>query len=330
MLMLNVQLAFLSILGALLVFELAVWILWRLFLRVFRRDLLPLRLLLLPALWAGDLLRFSLGTSGSDRDDGQRKLLERAVSERSLGNYEEAARLFQKAANRLSFRRDAQFLAEILLDRALCLEQLGDVDGALRDWEQAASLMRDRESSFLQIRSAYCRGLIERRRGQTDAAIEWLERARSAARDTASQRIPAVSGMTESLIALYRRQGRLDQAVQLCQVAINEWGWSGNKYKQADMLCELADLQAEQGHLDASLRTLRQIRTMAEVLNYQAALDRVEALMRRHHQAAAGQVSPPLRVVVAEDVEEEPDADAPPAAPPEPSPKVIRFPGRRG
>lgn len=328
--MLNVQLALLSVLGALLVFELVVWIVWRLFLRVFRRDLLPLRLLLLPALWAGDVLRFSLGTSESDRDDGQRRLLERAVTARSLGNYQEAARLFQKAANRLSYRRDAQFLAEILLDRALCLEQIGDVGGALRDWEQAASLMRDRESSFLQIRSAYCRGLIERRRGQTDAAIEWLERARAAARDTASQRIPAVSGMTESLIALYRQRGRLDQAVQLCQVAINEWGWSGNKYKQADMLCELADLQAEQGNLDASLRTLRQIRTMVEVLHYQAALDRVDAAMRRHRMAAEGDAPPPLRVIAAEEFGGEPDDELPPASAPDPSPKVIRFPRRRG
>src|SRR5579859_6855420 len=70
--MLNIQLALFSLLGALLVFELIVWVLWRLFLHVFRRDLVPLRLLLLPALWAGDLLRLSLGTSDGDRDDGQR------------------------------------------------------------------------------------------------------------------------------------------------------------------------------------------------------------------------------------------------------------------
>lgn len=327
--MLSFRLALLlSILGALLVCELLVWILWRTVFHVFRRDLAPLRLLLLPALWAGDVLRISLGTADGDRDDGQRRLLERAVTARSLGDYDEAARLFQKAANRLSYRRDAQFLAEILLDRALCLEQLGDIEGAMRDWEHAASLMRDRESSFLQIRSAYCRGLIERRRGETDAAIEWLERARAAARDTASQRIPAVSGMTDSLIALYRQQGRLDQAIQLCQVATNEWGWSGNKYKQADVLCELADLQAEQGNLDASLRTLRQIKTMAEVLHYQAALDRVDASMRRYHTAAEGGAAP-LRVVAPEESESEPSDEAQSAAEPEEAPKVIRFP-RRG
>ena len=78
--MLSFRLALLlSILGALLVFELLVWVVWRSVLRVFRRDLAPLRLLLLPALWAGDVLRISLGTADGDRDDGQRQLLERAV-----------------------------------------------------------------------------------------------------------------------------------------------------------------------------------------------------------------------------------------------------------
>lgn len=303
----------LALAGALLVAEVLLWAIWRLLLRLTGRDVALFRRLLLPLRWLGRL-GSRTPSEGEPWPAGHDGLLRQAVALRSEGNLEEAAKLFGRAGNRLSFRRDRQLVAEISLDRALCLEQLGRTDEALYDWERAAAIAGQLESSFLEIRLAYCRGLIERRRGRPQAAITWLERARAASRDTGSQRIPAVSGMTEDLIALYRQQGQRSRAIALCQVALNEWGWSGNKYKQADVMCELAELFAEAGDLPASLRMLRQIRTMASILPYRVALDRADATLRAYHSETL--IDDPPRLAVGQDA-------------PARGAEIIRFPRRR-
>jgi len=274
----------LAVVGAMFLLQIAFWLAWRLCLRCLRQDLAFLRFLCLPLTWLiGFFLRSEDGSGPASGSADQDALVRHGSELRSEGKLVEAVDLYGRASNSMAFRRDHRFMAEILLDRAMCLEQLGRTDEALRDWEQGEALSREHWSSFLQVRAAYCRGLIERRQNHPDAAITWFERARKAAEHTGAQRIPAVSGMTEALIALYRQQGRPKAAIHLCQTALNEWGWNGNKYKQADMMCELAELYGEEGDLDASLQTLRQIATMARVINYPAALDRVHATMHRYH-----------------------------------------------